>query len=606
MTHKVQITDTILRDAHQSLIATRMRTEDMVPALEVLDRAGYWSLEMWGGATFDVCMRFLDEDPWERLRTIRKHVKHTKLQMLLRGQNLVGYRHYADDVVDAFVEHAHANGIDVFRIFDALNDVRNLVPAMHAVRRVGAIVEASLSYTVSPVHTIEGFVAFARQLKDEGAQVLCIKDMAGMISTTAASQLIRALKEEVGLPVHLHTHCASGMAPATYWAAAEAGVDILDCALSPFSWGTSQPPTETIAGMFRDTPWDTGLDADALFEAARHFQKVRERYLPILDRRSERVDTGILLHQTPGGMLSNLISQLKTQKAEDRFAEVLEETARVRKDLGYPPLVTPTSQIVGTQAVFNVVLGERYKMITKEVRDYVKGLYGRPPAAIDPALAAKVLGDELPFTGRPAERLPPELHTLVDHVKAWGATPERALEEALSYALFPEVATEFYAARREGRKPRTAEPPPEEMVSKAEPVSVDRAPGGRELVLDLGGRRSTVRVDGVPRPGGVFRLQVEGTSYEVKVAPRADTTRRARKEATVAQGDGVIRAPLPGVLLRFLVSEGQEVKREQPVAVLEAMKMQNEIQAHRDGTVKALHAKTSQSLEVGQAILEIA
>ncbi len=605
MTQKVQITDTILRDAHQSLIATRMRTEDMIPALEALDRVGFWSLEMWGGATFDVCMRFLDEDPWERLRTIRKHVKHTKLQMLLRGQNLVGYRHYADDVVDAFVEHAHANGIDVFRIFDALNDVRNLTRAMHAVRRVGAVVEASLSYTVSPVHSIEGFVAFAKQLRDEGAQVICIKDMAGMISVVAASELIRALKEEVGLPVHLHTHCASGMAPATYWAAAEAGVDILDCALSPFSWGTSQPPTESIATMFRGTPRDTGLDEEALFEAARHFQKVRERYLPILDRRSERVDTGILLHQTPGGMLSNLISQLKTQKAEHRFAEVLEETACVRKDLGYPPLVTPTSQIVGTQAVFNVVLGERYKMITKEVRDYVKGLYGRPPAGIDPTLATTVLGAEPAFTGRPADLLQPELHTLVDHVKTWGAAPDRALEEALSYALFPEVATEYYAAHREGRKPRTAEPPPEQMVPRAEPVAV-ATPGGRELVLELGGRKSTIRVDGTPRPGGTFRLQVEGTSYDVKVAPRADTARRARKETASAGGDGVIRAPLPGVLLRFLVKEGDAVKRDQPVAVLEAMKMQNEIQAHREGTVKALHTQAGQSLEVGQAILEIA
>mgnify|MGYP002640028137 CR=1 FL=1 len=597
---KVQITDLILRDAHQSLLATRMRIEDMLPALELLDDVGFYSLEMWGGATFDVCQRFLNESPWERLRTIKKHCKKTKLQMLLRGQNLVGYRHYADDLVYAFVAHAHENGIDVFRIFDAVNDIRNVQEAMRATTKVGGIVEGCISYTISPVHTIEGFVHFAQQLKDEGAELICIKDMAGMLSPAHATELVGALKSEIELPVHLHTHCASGMAPATIYAAVQAGCDIIDTTLSPLSWGTSHTPTESMVGILRGTPWDTGLSLDKLDACAAHFQKVREQYMPLLNPFSERVDTRILQHQIPGGMMSNLLSQLKMQKAEDKFDEVLLETARVRKDLGYPPLVTPTSQIVGTQAVFNVVLGERYKMVTNEVRNYIRGLYGASPAPIDPDLAAKVLGDEEPITVRPGSLFEPELQSHLDHVAGWG--PEYGLEEALSYGLFPQVAEEFFAARREGRLPSQTEPRPENIVPKGKEASADPSADGRELTLELDGVKSVVQV--TQASGGVMRLGLDGVNYEVKVAPQV-RQRRERRGGGDEGGEGLMKAPLPGVLLELRVAVGDAVEKGQVVAVLEAMKMQNELEAPVAGVVKAVLAKQGGNLDNGQPILEI-
>ncbi|MFH1230330.1 MAG: pyruvate carboxylase subunit B, partial [Planctomycetota bacterium] len=393
----VKLTETVLRDGHQSLIATRMKTADMLPIVEKLDNVGFFSLEMWGGATFDVCLRYLKEDPWERLTEIRKRVKNTKLQMLLRGQNLVGYRHYPDDIVVKFIQKARDNGIDIFRIFDALNDIRNLALSIQTAKKAGAMVEGTISYTVSPVHTIEKYAKFAFELKDAGADIICIKDMSGIISPTAAYDLVNILKKEVKLPVHLHAHCSSGMAPICYLTACEAGVDYLDTAISPFAWGTSQPPTESIVGAFKGTPFDTGLDLNVLVEITEYFQKVKERYKTFLDPISERVDPKILVHQIPGGMISNLISQLKEQKALDKYDEVLKETALVRKELGYPPLVTPTSQIVGTQAVFNVVMGERYKMISKEVKDYIKGLYGHPPGIIDDGIKKKAIGAEEPI-----------------------------------------------------------------------------------------------------------------------------------------------------------------------------------------------------------------
>ena len=598
--HKVQLTDLILRDAHQSLLATRMRTEDMLPALEMLDDVGFYSLEMWGGATFDVCQRFLNESPWERLHTIKRHCPKTKLQMLLRGQNLVGYRHYADDLVYAFVAHAHEHGIDVFRIFDAVNDIRNLQEAMRATTKVGAIVEGCISYTISPVHTNGAFVAFAQQLKDEGAELICIKDMAGMLSPANATTLVSALKSEIGLPVHLHTHCASGMAPATILAAVQAGCDIIDTALSPLSWGTSHIPTESMVGILQGTPWDTGLSLDKLDACAAHFQKVRELYMPLLNPFSERVDTRILKHQIPGGMMSNLLSQLKMQKAEDKFDEVLLETARVRKDLGYPPLVTPTSQIVGTQAVLNVVMGERYKMVSTEVRNYIKGLYGRAPTTIDPQLAAKVLGDEEPITVRPGSLFEPELQGHLDHVASWG--PEYGLEEALSYGLFPQVAEEFFAARREGRLPSQTEPRPEDMVPQAQDVSAEPSGDGRELVLELEGVQSTIQVDHAS--GGAMRLSLDGVSYDIKVVPQA-RKRRERRGGDDQGGEGLLKAPLPGVLLELRVVEGDEVAKGDVVCVLEAMKMQNELEAPVAGTVTAIHTKQGANLENDQPILEI-
>lgn len=440
---KVQITETVLRDGHQSLIATRMRTADMLPILEKLDQVGYFSLEAWGGATFDVCLRYLNEDPWQRLKEIKARVKHTKLQMLLRGQNLVGYRHYPDDIVIKFVAKAKEYGIDIFRIFDAVNDIRNMTTSIKAAKKAGATVEGAISYTISPVHTIKQYIKFALELKTAGADIICIKDMAGLISPAAAYELVSALKKEVQLPLHLHAHCTSGMAPIAYLKACEAGVAILDTTISPFAGGTAQPPTETIVGALKDTPYDTGLNLELLIHICEYFQKIREKYLSILDPIAERIDPKIMLHQIPGGMLSNLVSQLKEQNALDKYAAVLEETVRVRKDLGYPPLVTPTSQIVGSQAVFNVLTGQRYQIISKEVKDYIRGLYGRPPAPINKEVQKKAIGNEEPIKGRPADRLAPEFDKCREAIKSYSNRDE----DVLSYALFPQVALEFFKQR---------------------------------------------------------------------------------------------------------------------------------------------------------------
>jgi pyruvate carboxylase subunit B len=599
---KVQITDTILRDAHQSLIATRMRLEDMLPAAADLDAAGYFSLEVWGGATFDVCLRFLNESPWERLAALRKAMPRTKLQMLLRGQNAVGYRHYADDIVDAFVERAAATGIDVFRIFDALNDIRNLQRAIHAVKKVGKLAEGSISYTISPVHTIPQFVDFARQLKEEGCDLICIKDMAGMISPQAAYELISALKSEVGLPVHLHTHCASGMAPATFLRAADAGVDIIDCALSPFSWGTSQAPTETIAAIFGEGGYETGIDMAAIFRAAEHFTKVRERYLPILNTRSERVDTRILQHQIPGGMLSNLLSQLEMQGASDKFDEVLEETARVRKDLGYPPLVTPTSQIVGTQAVFNVVAGERYKMVSEEVKEYMRGKYGRAPAPVNDEVKQLAVGDEVPITCRPADLLEPELEAAI----AKTAPFSDKLEDALSVALFPPVAMAFLKARAEGKAPATTELPPELLKPKATPVAAS-AEGARSYSLTLGGKEFATTVESVQavKGGKQYVVVVDGGErLEIVVENRTRKSRK-RKAGGDAAGENTVVAPMPGTIVKLLVAVGDAVDKGTVVAVLEAMKMQNEIKTTLAGKVKAIFVAEGDSVETRAPLVEL-
>jgi pyruvate/oxaloacetate carboxyltransferase len=444
----VGLTETVLRDGHQSLIATRMRTKHMLPAAERLDAVGYRSLEVWGGATFDVALRFLKEDPWERLRLLKRAMPRTPLQMLLRGQNLVGYRPYADDVVDAFVAEASRGGIDIFRIFDALNDPANMASAIAAVKRHGGRAQGTICYTRSPVHTLEAFLALGRTLAELGADELCVKDMAGFLPPQDASALVRGLVKEVGLPVVVHTHSASGLATLSCLAAAEAGATAVDAALSPFAGGASQPPTETLVEAMRATPLDPRLDPGALADLARYFQGVLEHYRPLLDPRSLATDPGILVHQVPGGMLSNLLSQLKEQEALGRLSEVLDEIPRVRADLGYPPLVTPTSQIVGIQAVMNVLTGSRYKEITREVRDYVRGVYGKPPAPVDPALARRILADGPVVSGRPADRLPPELTKAIDGVRALVPAADRA--EALSYALFPMVFESFVSARSQG------------------------------------------------------------------------------------------------------------------------------------------------------------
>ena len=445
------ITDTILRDAHQSQAATRMTTEDMIPALEKLDKIGYWSLECWGGATFDACMRFLNEDPWERLRTIKRHVKNTKLQMLFRGQNILGYKHYADDVVEAFVEKSIENGIDVIRIFDALNDVRNLDRSIKACKKYGGICEAAISYTESPVHNEKYFVNLAKTLENMGADVICIKDMANLLLPFDAYSLVKKLKENVSVPIHLHTHNTTGTGDMTNLMAAEAGVDIVDTALSPLANGTSQPATEALVATLKGTPRDTGLDMGALSEVAAHFRKVADRLKAdgILDPKVLNVDTKTLIYQVPGGMLSNMINQLKQAGKEDKYYEVLSEVPKVRKDFGYPPLVTPTSQIVGTQAVMNVISGERYKMVPKESKALLRGEYGKLPGEVNEEVRKKAIGEDTVITCRPADLIEPELPKYEEEMKQKGIGKTK--EDVLSYALFPAVAEKFLS-RRDGKE----------------------------------------------------------------------------------------------------------------------------------------------------------
>ena len=454
MAKKVLITDTILRDAHQSQAATRMRIEDMLPACKELDKVGYWSLECWGGATFDSCMRFLGEDPWERLRALRKAMPNTRLQMLLRGQNLLGYKHYADDVVEEFVKKSINNGIDVIRIFDALNDVRNIETAMKATKKYGGHCEAAISYTESPVHNLEYFVELAKELENRGADTICIKDMANLLLPYTAYELVSALKKEIKVPIHLHTHNTTGTGDMTYLMAIQAGVDIIDTALSPLANGTSQPSTEAMVATLMGTEYDTGLKLSDLNDAAVHFRGVAKKLKEqgSLDPKVLNVDPNTLLYQVPGGMLSNLISQLKQAKAEDKYYEVLEEVPRVRKDFGYPPLVTPTRQIVGTQAVFNVLMGERYKMVTKESKGLLKGEYGRVPGEVNEEVRKKAIGDEPIIECRPADLIEPEL----DKYREEAGDLAKCDEDVLSYALFPQVATKFLT---EKYKPTPKEDP---------------------------------------------------------------------------------------------------------------------------------------------------
>lgn len=443
---RVKITETVLRDAHQSLIATRMKTDDMLPILEKLDAVGYHSLECWGGATFDSCLRFLNEDPWERLRTIRNKVKNTRLQMLLRGQNLLAYKNFADDVVRYFVQKSIANGIDIIRIFDALNDVRNIETAIKACKEEGGHAQGTVSYTISPVHSLEHFVKDSRQLVEMGADSICIKDMAGLLLPYAAYELVKALKEYIKVPIQIHTHYTSGAASMTYLKAIEAGADIVDCAISPLALGTSQPPTEPLVASLKGTGFDTGLDLSLLSDIAEYFRPIKEKYVEtgLLDIKVMGVDVNALIYQVPGGMLSNLVSQLKQAGKSDKYEEVLKEVPKVREDFGYPPLVTPTSQIVGTQAVMNVISGERYKMVPKESKALVKGEYGRTPAPIPEEIRKKILGEEEQITCRPADLLAPELENIKGQIKEYMEQDE----DILSYALFPQVAESFFKYRQ--------------------------------------------------------------------------------------------------------------------------------------------------------------
>lgn len=442
---RVKITETVLRDAHQSLFATRMKTEEMLPIAEKLDQVGYHSLEMWGGATFDASLRFLNEDPWERLRSIKKVVKNTKLQMLLRGQNLLGYKHYADDVVSEFVKKSIYNGIDIVRIFDALNDIRNLETAVKATLEEGGHAQCALSYTTSPAHNIEYYVKKAKDMESLGANSICIKDMSGILTPYVTFELVSELKKAVKVPLQIHTHYTSGIASMSYLKAIEAGIDIVDTAISPLALGTSQPPTEPLVASLKDTEYDTGLSLELLNDVAEYFRPIKERYLKagLIDPKVLGVDAKTLVYQVPGGMLSNLISQLRSQGKEDKFEDVLNEVPRVREELGYPPLVTPMSQMVGTQAVFNVITGERYKMVPKEIKDYVKGLYGQTTVPIKDDIKEKIIGNEEIITCRPADLIEPQLPTFKGEMKEYFEQEE----DVLSYALFPQVAMNFFKDR---------------------------------------------------------------------------------------------------------------------------------------------------------------
>jgi pyruvate/oxaloacetate carboxyltransferase len=449
MAGKIHIMETVLRDAHQCLVATRMRTEDMLPIAARLDDIGYWSLETWGGATFDATLRYLKESPWERLRKLRAAMPKTRFQMLLRGQNVVGYHNYPDDIVEAFVSRAAANGIDVFRIFDAMNDIRNMKTAIEAALKTGKLVEGTVCYTVSPVHSADYFLRLAEKLADMGSQIICLKDMGGMLAPYAAYEIIKKIKSRISLPLHLHSHCTAGLAPMSYMMAIEAGADIIDTAIAPFSQGTSQPATEQFVAALKDTPHDTGLDLGKLSKIAEYFHDVRRNYAEFESPVNNQIKTDVLTSQIPGGMLSNLVAQLRQQKAEDKLEAVLAEMPHVRKDLGYPPLVTPTSQIVGSQAALNVMTGKRYSVVATETRNYLMGLYGEPPAPVSEEVKKKVLGKKEPITCRPADLLKPGL----EQARRDAASFASSEEDVITYALFPEIAKDYFLWR-DGRGER--------------------------------------------------------------------------------------------------------------------------------------------------------
>ena len=565
---RVKLTDTVFRDAHQSLLATRMRTRDMLPIAEKMDQVGFFSLETWGGATFDTCIRYLNEDPWERLRALKKAMPNTPMQMLLRGQNLVGYRHYADDVVDKFVEKAAVNGVDIFRIFDAVNDIRNMERSIKAAKKMEKHIQGGISYTISPVHSNELFAQFAVKLAELGCNSICIKDMAGLITPKNAHELIRAVKKEVSLPINLHTHCTSGMAQMSYFYACQAGVDILDTAMSPISGGSSQPATESLVASLQGTPYDTGLDLELLTEIKRYFEKIMEIYAPVFNPIAARLDTNVLVYQVPGGMLSNLVSQLVEQKAMDKYEEVLVEIPKVRKDLGYPPLVTPTSQIVGTQAVLNVITGDRYKMVPKEVKDYVKGLYGKSPAMIDPKVRLKVLCDEEPITVRPADLLAPEYENAKKAVDALKLAKQD--EDYLTYALYPQVALKFLQGAAVE----------EQLIKKPPDATVSATINAEPMALNV---------------------EIDGESYLVKVAPAGMTIEEAKPKAPK---DG-LTVPMQGVIIRYKVEKGDRVEKGDVVAVLEAMKMEQNILANKSGIVREMYINTGTTVTPGDVLMTI-
>ncbi|VEF17628.1 sodium-extruding oxaloacetate decarboxylase subunit alpha [Stutzerimonas stutzeri] len=596
---KITVTDTILRDAHQSLLATRMRTEDMLPICDKLDRVGYWSLEVWGGATFDACVRFLKEDPWERLRQLKAALPNTRLQMLLRGQNLLGYRHYSDDVVEAFCARAAENGIDVFRIFDAMNDVRNLETAIRAVKKSGKHAQGTIAYTTSPVHTVELFVEQARAMRDMGVDSIAIKDMAGLLTPFATGDLVRALKAEIDLPVFIHSHDTAGVASMCQLKAIENGADHIDTAISSMAWGTSHPGTESMVAALKGTPYDTGLDLELLQEIGLYFYAVRKKYHQF-ESEFTGVDTRVQVNQVPGGMISNLANQLKEQGALHRMDEVLAEIPKVRKDLGYPPLVTPTSQIVGTQAFFNVLAGERYKTITTEVKYYLQGRYGKAPAPVCEHLRFQAIGSEEVIECRPADLLAPELDKLRKDIGELA----KSEEDVLTFAMFPDIGRKFLEEREAGTlQPEVLLPIPD---GKAAAASVEGTP--TEFVIDVHGETYRVDITGVGVKGEGkrhFYLSIDGMPEEVVFEPLNAFVGGGGSQRKQASAPGDVSTTMPGNVVDVLVAVGDVVKAGQTVLVSEAMKMETDIQAPIAGTVKAVHVAKGDRVNPGEVLIEI-
>ncbi|MBT3030835.1 MAG: sodium-extruding oxaloacetate decarboxylase subunit alpha [Candidatus Thiodiazotropha sp. (ex Codakia orbicularis)] len=609
MSNKVQVTDVILRDAHQSLIATRMRTEDMLPICEKLDGVGYWSLECWGGATFDACLRFLKEDPWERLRRLRQALPNTRLQMLLRGQNLLGYRHYSDDVVRAFVRKSAENGMDVFRIFDALNDLRNLRTAIEATKEADKHAQGTISYTVSPVHDVAGFVTMGRELEAMGCDSICIKDMAGLLTPYATAELVKALTDAVDLPLHLHCHATAGQSEMCQLKAIENGCRHIDTAISSFAGGTSHPPTESLVAALRGTEYDTALDLEAIQEIGLYFYGVRKKYHQF-ESDYTGVDTRVQVNQVPGGMISNLANQLREQNALDRMSEVLVEIPAVREDLGYPPLVTPTSQIVGTQAVLNVLTGKRYQTITNEVKLYLQGGYGLAPAVVNPTLQQQAVGSEELVECRPADLLQPELDRLHREIIPLA----QCEEDVLSFAMFPEVGRKFLEEREAGTlRPETLEPIPSSADNSTAGIAAPT-----EFNINLHGESYNIKVTGAGHRGEAqrhFYFTVDGVPEEVLIETLSEVVLDGGAEGAVKDSiagkrpqpsaEGHVTTSMPGNIVEVLVSEGDKVEMGQPILVTEAMKMETEVQSPIAGLVKKIYVQNGDAVSPDETLVEI-
>ncbi|MFC3286296.1 sodium-extruding oxaloacetate decarboxylase subunit alpha [Litchfieldella rifensis] len=594
---RVHLTEVVLRDGHQSLIATRLRTDDMLPVCESLDAIGFHALEMWGGATFDACVRFLKEDPWARLKALKAAMPKTPLQMLLRGQNLVGYRHHADDVVERFVTRAAEGGIDIFRVFDALNDLRNLEAAIAAVKANGKHAQGALCYTVSPVHTLDMYVADARRLVAMGADSIAIKDMAGLLTPYTTFELVSALVDAVAVPVHLHTHATSGLASQCHLKAVEAGCRHLDTCNSAFAGGTSHPASEVMVAAFKGTPYDTGLDLETIASVGDRLREVRKKYAAF-ESEYTREDVSVQLSQVPGGMMSNLANQLKEQNALSRMREVFDEIPRVRAELGYPPLVTPTSQIVGTQAVMNVLTGERYKAITNEVKRYLLGGYGQPPAPVDEGIHRLAIGDQPVEDGRPADRLAPEM----PHCTAEIGDLAECEEDVLTFAMFPDIARDFLRARRDG----TLSPEPLLESRDSGRPATEGTP--TEFVIDVHGESYEVQITGVGRDSGGKRqvyLTLDGMPEAVVFEPRDNYLATKAPERARATSTGHVTTAMPGTIVDVLVAVGDSVEAGQTVLISEAMKMETEVHARERGRIAAVHVARGDRVMPGEVLIEI-